>query len=80
MTNEQLFEPFPRMRIVALQLIRCYDPPASLTGFVISQMSLDSELPNPYEQRVLSFVFSVRSELYIKMMSYKLLCCLQLFG
>lgn len=67
------------MRIAALQLICCYNPPASLTGFMISQISLDSKLCNFYKLCVLSFVFSVLSEPYIKIMFYKLLC-LQLFG
>lgn len=78
-TNKQLFEPFPCTRMVALQLICCYNPPASLTGFMISQISLDSKLRNLYKLRVLSFVFSVLSEPYIKLMFYKLLC-LQLLG
>lgn len=62
------------MRIAALQLIRCYNPPASLTGFMISQISLDSKLCNLYKLCVLSFVFSVLSEAYIKIMFSKLLC------
>lgn len=46
---------------------------------MISQISLDSKLRNLYKLRVLSFVFSVLSEPYIKIMFYKLLC-LQLLG
>lgn len=75
-TNKQLFE-LNYLRIAALQLICCHDAPASLTGFVISQMSSDSKLCNLYKEYVLRFVFSICSELYIKMMSYKSLCCLQ---